>query len=54
MLCSATVAGASAGYGIVGTCDGSLYIWDIYTGTKLGYLSHCKGILCVTFIWKWF
>ncbi|GKE59698.1 putative FY-rich, FY-rich, WD40/YVTN repeat-like-containing domain protein, partial [Tanacetum coccineum] len=48
--CSATVAGASAGYGIIGTSNGSLYIWELATGTKLGYLSHCKGatISCLT------
>ncbi|XP_071739268.1 uncharacterized protein [Rutidosis leptorrhynchoides] len=40
---SATVAGAAAGYGIIGTCNGSLYIWDLSTGTKLGYLSCSKG-----------
>ncbi|KAI3720171.1 hypothetical protein L6452_21084 [Arctium lappa] len=40
---SATVAGASGGYGIIGTCDGSLYIWELSTGTKLGYLSRCRG-----------
>ncbi|KAJ9563742.1 hypothetical protein OSB04_008902 [Centaurea solstitialis] len=40
---SATVVGASAGYGIIGTCDGSLYIWELSTGTKLGYLSRCIG-----------
>ncbi|KAI3763700.1 hypothetical protein L2E82_13694 [Cichorium intybus] len=40
---SCTVAGASAGYGMIGTCDGSLYIWELSTGTKLGYLSHSTG-----------
>ncbi|KAJ0449622.1 putative chromatin remodeling & transcription regulator FYR family [Helianthus annuus] len=40
---SATVVGASSGYGIIGTRDGSLYIWELSTGTKLGYLSHCTG-----------
>ncbi|XP_076947215.1 uncharacterized protein LOC143619080 [Bidens hawaiensis] len=40
---SATVVGALSGYGIIGTCDGSLYIWELSTGTKLGYLSHCRG-----------
>nr|XP_043625934.1 uncharacterized protein LOC122597400 [Erigeron canadensis] len=40
---SATIAGASAGYGIIGTREASLYIWEMSTGTKLGYLSHCKG-----------
>ncbi|GKC65714.1 putative FY-rich, FY-rich, WD40/YVTN repeat-like-containing domain protein, partial [Tanacetum coccineum] len=47
---SATVAGASAGYGIIGTSDGSLYIWELATGTKLGYLSNCRGatMSCLT------
>ncbi|KAK1413720.1 hypothetical protein QVD17_35498 [Tagetes erecta] len=40
---SATVVGASSGYGIIGTCDGSLYIWELSTGSKLGYLSHHTG-----------
>ncbi|KVH97689.1 hypothetical protein Ccrd_000190 [Cynara cardunculus var. scolymus] len=35
---SATVAGASAGYGIVGTCDGSLYIWELSTGATVSCL----------------
>ncbi|KAL8230010.1 hypothetical protein R6Q57_014910 [Mikania cordata] len=40
---SATVVGASSGYGIIGTCDGSLYIWELASGTKLGNISHCTG-----------
>ncbi|KAI7728960.1 hypothetical protein M8C21_020056, partial [Ambrosia artemisiifolia] len=32
---SATVVGASSGYGIVGTCDGSLYIWELSTGATV-------------------
>ncbi|KAK9074569.1 hypothetical protein SSX86_007167 [Deinandra increscens subsp. villosa] len=40
---SATVVGASSGYGIIGTRDGSLYIWELSTGTKLGYLSRSIG-----------
>ncbi|KAD7116534.1 hypothetical protein E3N88_03802 [Mikania micrantha] len=38
---SATVVGASSGYGIIGTRDGSLYIWELASGTKLGNISHC-------------
>ncbi|CAH1417045.1 unnamed protein product [Lactuca virosa] len=38
-----TVAGVSAGYGIMCTCDGSLYIWELSSGAKLGYLTHCTG-----------
>ncbi|PWA72806.1 hypothetical protein CTI12_AA266830 [Artemisia annua] len=47
---SATIAGASAGYGIIGTSDGSLYIWELATGTKFRCLSHWKGatMSCLT------
>ncbi|XP_052626125.1 uncharacterized protein LOC111915815 isoform X2 [Lactuca sativa] len=38
-----TVAGVSAGYGIMCTCEGSLYIWELSSGAKLGYLTHCTG-----------
>ncbi|CAH1429724.1 unnamed protein product [Lactuca virosa] len=42
-VCSSTVAGVSAGYGIMCTCEGSLYTWELSSGAKLGYLTHCRG-----------
>ncbi|XP_041015205.1 uncharacterized protein LOC121257969 isoform X2 [Juglans microcarpa x Juglans regia] len=45
----ASAVGASAGHGIIGTCDGLAYMWELATGTKLGMLHHFKGgrISCV-------
>ncbi|XP_024018311.1 uncharacterized protein LOC21409112 [Morus notabilis] len=40
---SAEAIGASAGHGIIGTCDGLVYIWEMSTGTKLGTLHHFRG-----------
>ncbi|PON97232.1 Guanine nucleotide-binding protein, beta subunit [Trema orientale] len=40
---SAAATGASAGYGIIGTCDGLVYLWEMSTGTKLGSLHHFRG-----------
>ncbi|KAI3731524.1 hypothetical protein L1987_62712 [Smallanthus sonchifolius] len=36
---SATVVGASSGYGIIGTCDSSLYIWELSTGATVSCLA---------------
>nr|KAJ0216873.1 hypothetical protein LSAT_V11C300154070 [Lactuca sativa] len=38
-----TVAGVSAGYGIMCTCEGSLYTWELSSGAKVVYLTHYKG-----------
>ncbi|KAG2702523.1 hypothetical protein I3760_06G093900 [Carya illinoinensis] len=45
----ASAVGASAGHGIIGTCDGLAYMWELATGAKLGTLHHFKGgsISCV-------
>ncbi|KAF3431610.1 hypothetical protein FNV43_RR26341 [Rhamnella rubrinervis] len=39
----AAAVGASAGHGIIGTCDGLVYAWEMSTGTKLGTMHHFKG-----------
>ncbi|GMY25815.1 hypothetical protein FCV25MIE_21057 [Fagus crenata] len=45
----AAAIGASAGHGIIGTCDGLVYMWELSTGAKLGMLHHFKGgsVSCV-------
>ncbi|KAL0003640.1 hypothetical protein SO802_011201 [Lithocarpus litseifolius] len=45
----AVAIGASAGHGIIGTCDGLVYMWELSTGAKLGMLHHFKGgsVSCV-------
>ncbi|XP_047318269.1 uncharacterized protein LOC124921637 [Impatiens glandulifera] len=45
----ATALGTSAGHGILGTCDGCLYTWEISTGIKLQVLHHLEGkaITCI-------
>ncbi|KAG6651186.1 hypothetical protein CIPAW_06G093500 [Carya illinoinensis] len=45
----ASAVGASAGHGVIGTCDGLAYMWELATGAKLGTLHHFKGgsISCV-------
>ncbi|CAK9142437.1 unnamed protein product [Ilex paraguariensis] len=40
----ATAIGASAGDGIIGTCDGLVYMWELSTGTMLGNLHDFRGI----------
>lgn len=42
-LSRAAAVGASAGHGIIGTCDGLVYTWEMSTGTKLGTMHHFKG-----------
>ncbi|XP_059655666.1 uncharacterized protein LOC132302749 [Cornus florida] len=45
----AAAIGASAGHGIIGTCDGLVYMWELSTGTKLGNLHYFKdaGVSCI-------
>ncbi|KAK3039810.1 hypothetical protein RJ639_027123 [Escallonia herrerae] len=41
--------GVSAGHGIMGTCDGLVYLWELTTGNKIGNL-HCfegGGVSCI-------
>ncbi|KAK2975934.1 hypothetical protein RJ640_008034 [Escallonia rubra] len=45
----AAMLGASAGHGIMGTCDGLVYMWELTTGNKIGNL-HCfegSGVSCI-------
>ncbi|KAA8532878.1 hypothetical protein F0562_033005 [Nyssa sinensis] len=41
--------GASGGRGIIGTCDGLVYMWELSTGAKLGDLHYFNGagVSCV-------
>ncbi|XP_077217044.1 DNA binding protein isoform X2 [Tasmannia lanceolata] len=39
----ASAAGVSRGHGIIGTCDGLVYKWELSTGIKLADLHHLKG-----------
>lgn len=39
----AAAVGTSAGHGIIGTCDGYVYMWELSTGIILGNLHYFKG-----------
>ncbi|KAK3027272.1 hypothetical protein RJ639_041218, partial [Escallonia herrerae] len=41
----AAMLGASAGHGIMGTCDGLVYMWELTTGNKIGNLHRFEGML---------
>ncbi|KAF8399648.1 hypothetical protein HHK36_015517 [Tetracentron sinense] len=49
-LCRASTVGASAGFGIIGTRDGLVYMWEMSTGTKLSNLHYFEGggVSCIT------
>ncbi|CAA7020204.1 unnamed protein product [Microthlaspi erraticum] len=46
----ADVAGTVSGYGVAGTLDGLVYLWDLATGVKLGSLYDFKGkeVSCIS------
>lgn len=43
--CRAVAIGTSADHGIIGTCDGLVYMWELSTGMKLRDLHSFKGII---------
>ncbi|XP_027346611.1 uncharacterized protein LOC113858262 [Abrus precatorius] len=45
-----TAIGVSRGYGIVGTSDGAVYMWELSRGSKVGTLHHFQdgNVTCVT------
>ncbi|XP_058070520.1 uncharacterized protein LOC131219413 isoform X6 [Magnolia sinica] len=44
----ASAAVASAGHGIIGTCDGLVYMWELSTGKKLANLKSLNGgVSCI-------